>query len=75
MKLTRKREIKLIEFGMKQILSKYFETDLPKGKPKKAKSIPKSEAKPHWTQTVAGKKKMARSMRKMWQVRRAKNND
>lgn len=79
MKFSRKEEINLIELGMKQVLSKYFETNLPESKPKKAKSIPKTKpvakaTKPHWTQTAKGKKKMAKAMKAMWKTKRAKKN-
>lgn len=61
MKLTRKQEVKLIELGMMKLL----ESLIPE--PVKSKPI---KTKRHWTQTASGKKKMARSMRKMWAKKR-----
>jgi len=64
MKLTRKQELQLIDIGLSIVISKSLSTE------KKEK---KSEKK-HWTQTAAGKKKLAKRMVKQWKDKKNGKN-
>ncbi len=68
MKLSRKHELALIELGIQSLIDKTFSKGQVKAE---IQPIPKIKKKLHWTQTAAGKAKMAKSMRNMWKVKKS----